>query len=163
MKPSEVQCLMEYNHWANEKILKQVAEMSPEDFLAPFSSLGQSVRDVLAHTYGAEWLWLERSRGNSPTSLAPVDAKYETAEALREAWARDDEALRAWFGGLTEAELAERVDYKSLQGQPLFMERWQIVVHVMNHGTQHRAEVAERLTELHLSPGNVDLFVFLRE
>jgi uncharacterized damage-inducible protein DinB len=35
--------------------------------------------------------------------------------------------------------------------------RWLVLAHVVNHGTQHRSEVARYLTECGHSPGELDL------
>src|SRR6266581_6770413 len=40
---------------------------------------------------------------------------------------------------------------------------WQLLVHVVNHGTQHRAEAAALLTAEGRSPGELDLFDYAEE
>jgi hypothetical protein len=38
---------------------------------------------------------------------------------------------------------------------------WHIMIHVMNHGTQHRSEAAAILTSFNQSPGDLDFTMYL--
>jgi uncharacterized damage-inducible protein DinB len=40
---------------------------------------------------------------------------------------------------------------------------WQTILHVINHGTQHRSEAAAILTSYGQSPGELDFYLFLKE
>jgi uncharacterized damage-inducible protein DinB len=40
---------------------------------------------------------------------------------------------------------------------------WQMLAHLVNHGTQHRSEAALLLTQAGRSPGELDLIVYLEE
>jgi uncharacterized damage-inducible protein DinB len=46
-------------------------------------------------------------------------------------------------------------------GVELRMPLWQMMLHVANHGTQHRSEAAAMLTSFGHSPGNLDLLFHL--
>ncbi len=69
MSPEEIRVLYDYNAWANRRSLSAAAALTPEQFTKPMGSSFSSVRDTLAHIFGAEWIWLERFQGRSPSSL----------------------------------------------------------------------------------------------
>src|SRR5215475_13864133 len=75
MTPEEMRTLYDYNAWANDRQMRAASKLTADQFIKPLGSSFGSVRDTLAHIYGAEWLWLERFQGRSPSSL-PDAAKF---------------------------------------------------------------------------------------
>ena len=57
------------------------------------------------------------------------------------------------MGSLDGAALAEPLALDAEMSVP----RWLIVAHVVNHGTQHRSELARFFTDRGHSPGELDL------
>ena len=70
MTPEEMRMLYDYNAWANHRAMDAASKLTAEQFVQPMGSSFASVRDTLAHIYGAEWIWLERFQGRSPSSRA---------------------------------------------------------------------------------------------
>jgi uncharacterized damage-inducible protein DinB len=162
MQAADLVTLYAYNDWANRRILAATARLTPEQFVAPTDLSWGSVRDVLVHALGAEWIWRTRVQGTSPTQLlAPAD--FPTYAALAERWQTEGAAMNAYIAGLDDDAINRSIAYRSTRGQPFENMLWHILAHVVNHGTQHRAEVAHVLTGYGCSPGDMDMIVFLRE
>jgi uncharacterized damage-inducible protein DinB len=69
----------------------------------------------------------------------------------------------AFVAGLTDEKLASELEYTSTEGGRHKRVLWETMAHLVNHGTQHRAEAAAMLTALGHSPGDIDLIVYLNE
>jgi uncharacterized damage-inducible protein DinB len=105
----------------------------------------------------------ERERGwgvGRPDQLIGEE-ELPTFEALQEAWSREEAKMRAFLQRLSDPMLLRVVEYRSsLSGRRYAIPLWQMMAHLVNHGTQHRSEVALVLTHLGHSPGDLDLIVY---
>ena len=154
--------LIDYNFWANEHILLAADKVSAAQFLAPARFSWGGLRGTLVHTLSAEWTWRSRWQGFSPT--APLDPEeFPTVAALRTRWRAEQAATREFVAKLTEPALAQPVKYRRMSGGASAEPLWQLMIHLVNHGTQHRTEAATLLTEFGHSPGDLDFIVFVRE
>jgi uncharacterized damage-inducible protein DinB len=162
MSPDEIRQLFEYNAWANRRSLATAEKLTAEQFTKPMGSSFSSVRDTLAHIYGAEWIWLERFQGRSPSALPNVSL-FSDARTLRETWAVHEERLLVFTSGLSQADLDRKMEYKTLKFGTYSNPLWQSMLHVVNHGTYHRGQVTTLLRQLGAQPILLDLMHFYRE
>ena len=105
-----------YNRWANARSLQAASAVSPADFTKEVGGSFASLRGTLAHVYGAEWIWLERWRGNSPRSL-PFSLDFPDVEAIRTRWLDVEREQREFLDALDPARLAEVISYVNLKGE----------------------------------------------
>ena len=162
MTPEDVRQLFDYNAWANQRALDAAAQLSAEQFVKPLGSSFSSVRDTLVHICGAEWIWLERFQGRSPSSI-PDNSSVQSLAALREHWQPRAEGLLSFVNGLTQDDLDRVFEYKTINFGMYKNPLWQSLQHLANHGTYHRGQVATLLRQLGGKPILTDLMHFYRE
>lgn len=97
--------------------------------------------------------------GNPPALLSSDD--FLTLAAIRTRWREERQLMRAFLAALGEEELGRVLAYTNLSGQSRRVVLWRTLIHLVNHGTQHRSAAAALLTALGHSPGDLDMIVFL--
>src|SRR5438876_10011797 len=117
MLDAVIRDLYEYNAWANSRILDTATRLTPEQLLAPGGASFDSVRDTLAHTMGAQWLYLERWHGRSPRAM-PDPQECPDLAAVRACWDPIERDTQAFVAGRDDARPAQIVDYTNSAGQP---------------------------------------------
>ena len=151
----------EYDRWANARMLGVVAGLSPEAFLKDLGSSFGSIRNTLAHILSAEWAWLERWNGTSPKQMLDP-AGFPDVAALRARWAQVEQEQQAFLGALSQERLEADIDYFNLQGEPVTLPLWQLMLHMINHSSYHRGQVTTMLRQVGAKPVSTDLVGFYR-
>lgn len=157
----EIRTLYAYNRWASRLFLEAAAHLSAEELDRDLKSSFPSVRATLVHMLGAEWVWLERWLGRSPTAF-PEAAELVDVPAIRarfEALWADQEAFLA---GLGEADLSGPVSYRTMAGHAFTQPLSELLRHVVNHATYHRGQLTTLLRQLGHGAPSTDLVAYYR-
>ena len=156
--------LVDYHYWARDRLLEAVERLTPEQLTRPLGSSFSSVRDTVAHLYGADWVWCSRWEGVSPPAM-PDPAGFPDLAAIRTAWAAQERRVRAKLAEMSERGIETPIEYRRVpeegpQAQPF----WQMVQHLVNHGSFHRGQVVTMLRQLGAAPPrSVDLMAYYRQ
>ncbi len=164
MNIDDVKTLYEYNYWANDQIFCSAQKVTVEQFEATENFPHGGLRGTLRHLISAEAVWRARLEDTTVTRL---DEKlYSTLESLEKRRHKEEKAMRSYLASLADEDLALHYgqskwprQVRALRGEESLL--WHYLVHVVNHGTQHRSEAAALLTEYGQSPGDLDFLVFL--
>jgi uncharacterized damage-inducible protein DinB len=162
-----IRALYGYNRWATERVLDAAAGLTPEQLHAPGGAGRGSIRDTLLHLIHSHNGWLSWWDGSLSVAEAygrpiPFDA-HPDLPSVRAYWEATERQTEAFVSGLTDADVARVYDTKLPNGIELHPILWQMLLHVANHGTQHRSEVAAMLTTYGCSPGDLDLIRYVFE
>jgi uncharacterized damage-inducible protein DinB len=157
----ELRTLFHYNRWANLRFLDAMADLSNEELGRDLGSSFPSVAATLVHLIGAESVWLQRWRGESPASF-PDAMTLDSVAKVRTLWDALWEEQRAFVEGLDEGAMDTMVAYRTFDGSAYEQPLGQLVRHVVNHATYHRGQLATMLRQLGRTPPSTDLVRFYR-
>jgi len=163
MRKSDLILLFAYNSWANNRILTAVARLNPDQFTSPNPCTGYgSIQGLLLHILNAEVVWRDRLKKSSSDVYSLEPENFPTLDSLLYRWQQEETVFQDYIEGLNDQQLEESIGYTNRRGETFENIIWNILAHVVNHGTQHRSEVATILTGYGVSPGDLDLIHYLR-
>ena len=152
MRADEIRFLFGYDRWATRKVLDALDRIDPVVWGMAGVVGERGLGSILVHHLGSSRRWRKLFDGEPMDEGDRLELQpLLTVDELRAGWDDEWTAVYAWLPTLTDDDLA-----KLDEGIPI----WQLLVHVVNHGTQHRSEAAALLTADGRSPGELDLFDF---
>jgi uncharacterized damage-inducible protein DinB len=115
---------------------------------------------LLAHILAAQLVWMTRlhDRDSSSIALFP-DHTLDQCEA----WlAHHRESYAAYLDAIEEHALEHEITYTNSQGLSFSTPIRDILLHVSNHGSYHRGQIALAMREANHTPVNTDFITFTR-
>jgi uncharacterized damage-inducible protein DinB len=155
------QLQLEFMKWADDIMFAAISEVPPGQLDHDFGSSFKSLFGTLNHVYLAELVWLKRIQGNPGTKIADLEAPADLS-ALGQAWPELHRAWIDWSRSMSDENLRAPLIFRSMQGTEAQLPLWQIVLHVVNHGSYHRGQVATMLRQSGIKPPGTDLLAFYR-
>ena len=116
---------------------------------------------LFSHLLTAEEVWLCRVKGLH----APVQRLWEvySAQKLQQILDDNHQAWRAYLDSSEDTDLEREVTYLNTKGESFTTRVDDIITHLVNHGTHHRAQIASMLQHEKVQPPVSDYIAYIRE
>lgn len=138
-----------YNAWANRKLIACLEQQQVSD---------EKILTVMSHLLAANFIWINRIKG-----LPKSEYKLWGTYSLAELKTMGQEADKQWMDFVNAQDDFNRVlKYKNYVGDYYETNVEQIMIHLVNHGSYHRGQVAMLLRQKGFEPVNTDYITYDR-
>ncbi len=136
----------DYHFTENRKIWDSyIIPLTYEQFTQDVDYSHGSVRDQIVHLMSVDEVWFSELRGVEPQEPLPT-AELDDRHSIRAHWDRVEQSMRAYLAELRDSMLFDKPIKEPEEDQDLIL--WQVLLHVVNHGTDHRAQILRLLHDL---------------
>jgi len=159
MKPTDtLTTLFSHNLWANLRLLERCAELTSEQLDAKVSGAFGSIHDTLQHIVRSEQSYFSRISTGQLHRHSEDEPPLTIAEMV--------ESVRTTGSGLIEwAPKVQAYDTVQIDwdGTPREVPKTILLTQVINHATEHRAQIMVILTQLGIEPPDLDSWSYFDE
>lgn len=150
--------LYAYHFRENRKLWDTgIMSLSQEQFTREVGYSVGSVRNQIVHLMSVDEAWFSDLRGVATPDLhAPADV--EDRATIRAHWDTVEQQMREYLAVLHDEMLFAK---PFTEGADKDLLLWQVLLHVANHGTDHRAQLLRLLHDLGIDTGAQDFVFYL--
>ena len=141
--------LYQFNHWANVRVLTTLKQQNVRD---------EKILSLWGHYLAAQFLWLYRIKG-----LPAPDYKLWGNYSFEQLEKMSVEVDALWLEFVNgHADFNRELTYKNYVGDSYTNNVEMIMIHLVNHCSYHRAQIALLLREKGFEPINTDFITYDR-
>jgi uncharacterized damage-inducible protein DinB len=144
--------LYQYNAWASKRVLDNLNRQNISD---------KKILSLMGHIVAAQYLWLHRIKGLPAPDVKDVKlwGEYELKSLMSSAQTIGQQWLD--FVETTE-DFDRQLTYRNYTGDPYTNNVEMIMIHLVNHSSYHRAQIAMLLRQKGFEPVNTDFITYDR-
>ena len=149
-----------YNyHFAQNRSLwdRAIAPLTYAQFGQEAAYSHGSVRSQIVHLLDVDDVWFSELQGIEPFDPLPDATGEDDRASIRAHWDRVEQKMRAYLAELQDEMLFTRPIAEPDEDKDLIV--WQVLLHVVNHATDHRAQILRQLNDLGVDTASQD-FIF---
>ncbi len=161
MTAEEARTHIRYSGWASRKVMDAALALPPEDQIKPMGVSHENIAKTLAHIYFGDAIWY--SRIANPSYPVPNHDALPSLDFVVQEWPRLQAKWEAWADAANDADITRQIPFKSRFVGNAGLPAWQIVMHVVNHGTLHRGQIVGMLRQLGVTPPSTDILFYYYE
>lgn len=146
---------IEYHHALTRRVWESIEHLSDEQFVTEIPYSHGSIRNLMVHLATTDARWLRGLQGQPDArwlTFHPED--YPTRRAAQALWEQIAQEGLDYVAGLDD-EGMQRVPQG--MGEPA----WQVLLHIVNHGTDHRSQVLRALHDFGAPTFDQDFITYL--
>ena len=141
--------LYQYNAWATRRVIGTLIRQDVHD---------EKILSLLGHVVAAQFLWLHRIKG-----LPAPDVKLWGNYSLDQLQEMSQQASSQWIEFVEHTDNFDReLTYKNYVNEPYTNNVESIMIHLVNHSSYHRAQIAMLLRQKGFDPINTDFITYDR-
>jgi uncharacterized damage-inducible protein DinB len=141
--------LYQYNAWANKRVIDTLMRQNIND---------EKILTLMGHIVAAQFLWLHRIKG-----LPPAQVQLWGQYSLEQVTKMAEEAGKLWLEFVNANDSFDReLTYHNYVGDPYTNNVESIMIHLVNHCSYHRAQIALLLRQKGFEPINTDFITYDR-
>lgn len=139
--------LLEYDFWANNVVMELIKSND--------LSTGRPT-ELLSHIINAEVLIMGRIRNEEffdPFMVRSIEENIRLSKSINAEW-------KEYINNLEDSEFDNTIRYVNIRGERVTAKIWEIFMHMINHSTYHRGQIASMLRKMDINPPITDFMSF---
>ncbi len=148
-----IKTFIDYHLDMTRRVWDSINQISDEQFLADDAYSRGSIRNLMVHLASTDRRWLAGLKNLEDVGHLKFE-DFTTRGEARQIFEQVAKDLSEYSSSLTQDELDQNPN-------DLPNSRWQVILHIINHGTDHRSTVLQKLTELGAPTFDQDFIMWL--